>query len=59
MPAIMIMIGTSPAVYSIRFPLPKRCRHIPHGAYPAEDTRVTSCYPPIPRPSCRLDEGTR
>jgi hypothetical protein len=57
MPAI-IMVGTSPAFYKI--PVTQTLStHICQGTYPPEGTRVTYCYPLIPRPPCRLDEGMK
>ncbi|KAI0274229.1 hypothetical protein BGY98DRAFT_995401 [Russula aff. rugulosa BPL654] len=48
-PAI-IMVGTSPVFYKI--PVTRTLStHIRHGTYPPEETRVTYCYPIVPRPS--------
>ncbi len=33
--------------------------HIRHGTYPPEETCVTYCYPPIPRPACGDNEAMR
>jgi hypothetical protein len=57
MPAI-IVVGTSPVFYKI--PVTRTLStHIRQGTYPPEETCVTYCYPLIPRPSCRLNEGMK
>jgi len=57
MPGI-VMVGTSPAFFKI--PVTRTLStHIRHGTYPPEETRVTYCYPPIPRPGRRRSEGMK
>ena len=57
MPGI-VMVGTSPAFFKI--PVTQTLStHIRHGTYPPEETRVTYCYPPVPRPAHRRAEGMK
>jgi len=57
MPGI-VMVGTSPAFFKI--PVTQTLStHIRHGTYPLEETRVTYCYPTVPRPSRRRSEGMK
>ncbi|KAH9969995.1 hypothetical protein BGW80DRAFT_1525668 [Lactifluus volemus] len=55
MPGI-VMVGTLPVFFKI--PVTKTLSsHICHGTYPPEETLVTYCYPPTPRPACCLSKG--
>lgn len=57
MPGI-VMVGTSPTFFKI--PVTETLStHIRYGTYPSEETHVTFCYPPIPRPSRRRSEGMK
>ena len=57
MPGI-VMVGTSPAFFKI--PITQNLSdHIAHGTYPPAETRVTYCYPPVPRPARRHSEGMK
>ncbi|KAF9487956.1 hypothetical protein BDN71DRAFT_1403984 [Pleurotus eryngii] len=57
MPGI-VMVGTSPTFFKI--PVTETLStHIRYGTYPSEETHVTFCYPPIPRPSHRRSEGMK
>ena len=57
MPGI-VMAGTSPTFFKI--PVTQTlATHIRHGTYPPEETRVTYCYPPVPRPASRRGEGMK
>ena len=57
MPGI-VMVGTSPIFFKI--PITQTLTtHIGHGTYPPEETRVTFCYPPVPRPGHRYNEGMK
>ncbi len=57
MPGI-VMVGTSPAFFKI--PITQTLSdHIAHGTYPPAETRVTYCYPPVPRPARRHSEGMK
>jgi hypothetical protein len=52
------MVGTSPVFYKI--PVTRTLStHIRHGTYPPEETRVTYCYPIVPRPSSWYSEGMK
>ncbi|KAK0434423.1 hypothetical protein EV421DRAFT_1909326 [Armillaria borealis] len=54
----IVMVGTSPAFFKI--PVTRTLStHIRHGTYPPEETRVTYCYPPVPRPARRRSEGMK
>ncbi|KAK0209757.1 hypothetical protein IW262DRAFT_1468432 [Armillaria fumosa] len=55
MPGI-VMVCTSPVFFKI--PVTQNLsRHIRHGMYPPEETRVTYCYPPDPCPARWRSEG--
>ncbi|KAK0468691.1 hypothetical protein IW261DRAFT_1553811 [Armillaria novae-zelandiae] len=57
MPGIA-MVGTSPAFFKI--PITHTLStHIRHGTYPPEETRVIYCYPPVPHPARRRNEGMK
>ena len=57
MPGI-IMVGTSPTFFKI--PITQNLvAHIRDGTYPPEETHVTFCYPPVPRPDCLRSEGMK
>jgi hypothetical protein len=56
MPGI-VMVGTSPTFFKI--PVTRTLStHIRHGTYPQE-TNVTYCHPPVPRPARRHSEGMK
>ncbi len=55
MPSI-VMVHTSPIFFKITV-TQTLSTHIRHGTYPPEETRVTYCYPPVPRPT--RSEGMR
>lgn len=57
MPGIII-VGTSPMFFKI--PVTKTLlMHIQQGTYPSEETWVTYCHPPIPRPDPLRSEGMK
>jgi hypothetical protein len=57
MPGI-IMVGTSPVFFKI--PVTQTLStHIHYGTYPPEETRVTYCYPPVPRPDRLSSEAMK
>ncbi|KAI0257286.1 hypothetical protein BJV78DRAFT_1277838 [Lactifluus subvellereus] len=57
MPGI-VMVGTSPVFFKI--PVTRTLSaHIRRGTYPPEETHVTYCYPPVPRPARRHSEGMK
>ena len=57
MPGIA-MVGTSPTFFKI--PVTRTLStHIRHGTYPPEETHVTYCHPPVPRPARRRSEGMK
>ncbi len=52
------MEGTCPVFFKI--PVSSDLvQHIRDGTYPPEETRVTYCYPPLPRPDLRRSEGMK
>lgn len=52
------MTGTSPIF--LKIPITQELSdHICEGTYPPEETRVEFCYPPVPRPPRRRDEGMK
>ena len=57
MPGI-VMVGTSPAF--LKIPVTQiLLTHIRPGTYPSEETRVTYCYPLVPRPARLRSEGMK
>lgn len=57
MPGI-VMAGTSPTFFKI--PVTQTLStHIHNGTYPPEETHVTYCYPPVPRPHLLHIEGMK
>ncbi|KAF8876440.1 hypothetical protein CPB84DRAFT_1689133 [Gymnopilus junonius] len=52
------MVGTLPVFFKI--PVARALStHIRHGTYPPDKTRVTYCYPPVPHPARRRNEGMK
>ena len=57
MPGI-VMIGTSPTF--LKIPITQTLStHVRLGTHPSNETCVTYCYPPIPRPSQLRGEGMK
>ncbi|KAF9040149.1 hypothetical protein BJ165DRAFT_1393027 [Panaeolus papilionaceus] len=52
------MVGTMPMFFKI--PITQTLvGHIASGTYPLEETEVSYCYPPTPRPELRRSEGMK
>lgn len=52
------MLETSPVLFQI--PVTQNLStHIHHGTYPAQETCVTYCYPPVPPPDRGHSEGMK
>ena len=54
----IVMVGTSPTFFKIPV-TGTLSTHIRHGTYPPEETHVTYCHPPVPRPAHRRSEGMK
>ncbi|KAH9980787.1 hypothetical protein BJV74DRAFT_778859, partial [Russula compacta] len=54
----IVIVGTLPVFFKIPVTL-TLVTHIRHGTYPLEETLVTYCYPLVPRPACRRNEGMK